>query len=195
MKSQPPNDPDFLKRLMEEPVEIVPYDDRWPSWFEEEENRLRKLIPADLIGRIEHFGSTAIPQMPAKPVIDMLVEVVSLERAAESIVPHLKKCGYDYIWRPTFGDDGEPFYHWFIRRNSLGQRTHHIHMVEPNFEHWERLFFRDYLIEFPDVARAYGKLKLDLSKRYANDRVAYTHAKTKFISDMTERAKQRYLLT
>lgn len=110
MKRPFSKDPELIRRLVEEPVEIEPYDDRWPKWFKEEERRLRDVIPADLIGRIEHFGSTAIPNMPAKPVIDMLVEVFSLEKATDRIVPLLKEQGYDYVWRPTHGDDGEPFY-------------------------------------------------------------------------------------
>ncbi len=186
------NDPDLIRRLVEETVDLVPYDARWPDYFKEEKDRLQAIVSPDLIGRVEHFGSTAVPGMPAKPIVDMLVEVFSLEKTAESIVPLLKAQGYDYLWRPTIGDDGEPFYHWFIRRNSAGDRTHHLHMVEPDFEHWERLLFRDYLIEFPDAAKSYAELKLDLSRRYRNDRVAYTQAKTKFIVEITALAKRRY---
>ena len=58
------------------------------------------------------------------------------------------------------GDDIPPFYAWFIKRDSQGNRTHHIHMVEKDFEHWDRLLFRDYLIKFPDVAHEYHTLKL-----------------------------------
>ncbi len=133
----------------------MPYDPSWPEAFEAERDHLRACLPAELIGRIEHFGSTAVPGLSAKPIVDMLVEVTDLEAVRERVVPILEAQGYDYIWRPTIGDDGPPWYAWFIKRDpATGERTHHIHMVEASFaEHWDRLLFRDYLIEHPDAGR------------------------------------------
>lgn len=130
--------------------------------------------------RIEHFGSTAIPGMSAKPIVDMLVEVTSLDETRKQIAPILESRGYDYYWRPSWGDDTPPFYAWFIKRDLTGHRTHHIHMVESNFEYWERLMFRDYLIEHPDIAREYSELKEKLSRIHRDNRIAYTEAKTDF---------------
>jgi len=81
---------------------------------------------------------------------------------------------------------------WFIKREKNGNRTHHIHMVEADFEHWLRLLFRDYLIEHPDIAREYSGLKERFSETHHNDRVAYTKAKTDFIRTVTEKAKLYY---
>ncbi len=181
-----------IKRVTQEDVSIVPYNPDWPRMFEQEKQHLRSCLPRELIGRIEHFGSTAIPSLSAKPIIDILVEVTSLEETKKKIVPVLESQGYDYFWRPSFGDDVPPFYAWFIKRDTKGNRTHHIHMVERDFEHWDRLFFRDYLIEHHDVARKYQDLKLRLAKDYPNDRVAYTNGKTEFILRMTKRAKQYF---
>jgi len=89
-----------------------------------------------------------------------------------------------------WGDDTPPFYAWFIKRD--GNRTHHLHMVERDFEHWDRLLFRDYFIDHPDVAREYGDLKQRLSGTHRHDRVAYTEAKTGFIKRLTEKAKAHY---
>lgn len=118
--------------------------------------------------------------------------MTDLQATKIRIAPLLESRRYDYFWRPTHGDDGPPFYAWFIRRDArTGARAHHIHMVEGHFaEHWDRLLFRDYLIAHPDVARDYEALKLDLSARHAHDRVAYTHGKTAFIVAVTERAKR-----
>ena len=149
-------------------------------------------LPHELIQRIEHFGSTAVPNLSAKPIVDILVEVASLEETKRTIVTILEAQGYDYFWRPTWGDDIPPFYAWFIKRDSKGKRTHHIHMVENDFEHWDRLFFRDYLIEFPDVAHDYQAVKLRLAQEYPNDRVAYTQGKTEFIVRVTQIAKDYY---
>ena len=182
----------LIKRVTQEDVAIVSYNSVWPRMFEEEKRRLLATLPPELIKRIEHFGSTAIPGLAAKPIVDILVEVTSLEETKKRIVPVLEAQGYDYFWRPTHGDDGPPFYAWFIKRNSAGVRTHHIHMVESDFEHWDRLLFRDYLIQHPELAKEYETLKLDLARDYPNNRIAYTNGKTEFIVRVTQAAKEYY---
>jgi len=182
-----------IARLTAEQVELAPYDASWPESFRRERDHLLASLPNDLLGRIEHFGSTAVPGLAAKPIIDMLVEVTDLHATRERIAPILVAQGYEYLWRPTHGDDGPPFYAWFIRRDpTTGTRTHHIHMVEAGFtEHWDRLLFRDYLIAHPDAARQYEALKASLAARSRHDRVAYTRGKTEFINRMTALAKSR----
>jgi GrpB-like predicted nucleotidyltransferase (UPF0157 family) len=183
-----------IQRIVREDVAIVPYDPRWPELFRLERDHLLSCLPGDLIRRIEHFGSTAVPGLAAKPVVDVLVEVTDLQAARARIAPVLESQGYDYFWRPTHGDDGPPFYAWFIKRDpSTGARTHHIHMVEGHFvEHWDRLLFRDYLIDHPTVAKDYESLKARLSSAFPKDRVAYTRGKTEFIVLVTAQAKQHY---
>ncbi len=180
-----------VARAVREHIEIVPYDPLWPGLFLREKEHLEACLPRDLILRIEHFGSTAVPGLAAKPIIDMLVEVADLGATRERIAPVLESLGYDYFWRPTFGDDGPPFYAWFIKRNpSNGARTHHIHMVESSFsEHWERLLFRDYLIAHPETASRYEALKISLAAASPRDRAAYTRGKTAFIARVTGQAK------
>jgi GrpB-like predicted nucleotidyltransferase (UPF0157 family) len=181
-----------IKKAVNEYIDIVPYNDKWILMFNEEKKFLVEYLPSDLIKRIEHFGSTAIPNLSAKPVIDILVEVTSLEETKKRIVPLLEEKGYEYFWRPFFNEDKPPYYVWFIKRNDKGNRTHHIHMVEKDFEHWDRLLFRDYLIKFPDIAHEYEILKLKLSKDHPDDRVAYTTGKTEFIVKYTEIAKNYF---
>ena len=183
-----------IRWAVQEDVAIVPYNPRWPELFRREKEHLLSCLPAELIRRVEHFGSTAVPGLAAKPVVDVLVEVSDLQATRTWIAPLLESQGYDYFWRPTHGDDGPPFYAWFIKRDpSTGTRTHHIHMVEAGFiGHWDRLLFRDYLIEHPRVAREYEDLKLRLASAYPNDRVAYTKGKTEFILRVTEQAKRFY---
>jgi len=175
--------------LVSEEITIAEYDPRWPALFEQEAAFLRKTIPPNLITRIEHFGSTAVPGLPAKPIIDILVEVVSLKQAQRQIVPILEGEGYEYFWRPVFGDD-PPCYAWFIKRNANGVRTHHIHMVEQDSPLWERLCFRDYLRAFPDEAARYSLLKRSLANAFPRDRVTYTEKKTDYIASVTRRAKE-----
>lgn len=183
---------DRIKRVLQEQVSIVPYDPNWPGTFEQEKQHLLSCLPAEMLGRIEHFGSTAIPGLASKPIVDMLVEVRSLDETRSRVVPVLEAQGYDYFWRPTSGDDVPPFYAWFIKRDARGVRTHHIHMVEKDFEQWERLLFRDYLIEHPEIAKEYEALKLRLASVYPNDRVAYTNGKTDYVVRVTQVAKEYY---
>ncbi len=181
-----------IARVVKEEVAVVPYDPVWPEMFEQERRYLLSCLPADLIKRIEHFGSTAVPGLSAKPVVDILVEVTNLDETRKRIAPLLEARGYDYFWRPSWGDDTPPFYAWFIKRDKNGNRTHHIHMVEAGFEHWDRLKFRDYLIDHPDVSREYAGLKEKLSCAHQGDRVAYTKAKSDFIKKVTETAIRYY---
>jgi len=181
-----------IARVLKEDVSLAPYNPHWPEMFEQERRHLLVCLPENLVRRIEHFGSTAVPGLAAKPIVDILVEVTSLAATQQTIVPILEAQGYDYFWRPTRGTDTPPFYAWFIKRDPQGRRTHHIHMVEAWFEHWDRLLFRDFLIQHPPVARAYGELKRELARVHSHDRQAYTTAKTDFIRAATEQARQYF---
>ncbi|MGI9167414.1 MAG: GrpB family protein [Pyrinomonadaceae bacterium] len=177
-----------VKRVLQEEVSIDSYNPAWPRMFAEEKRHLLNCLPHELIRRIEHFGSTAVPNLAAKSVVDILVEVTSLEETKNRIVPVLEAQGYDYFWRT----DVSPAYAWFIKRDSSGGRTHHIHMVESRFEQWDRLLFRDYLIDHPQIAREYEVLKRSLAANCEHDREAYTKGKTEFVVRVTQRAKEFY---
>lgn len=183
-----------IARLVREEVVLAAYSPAWHESFLREKQHLLSCLPAGLILRVEHFGSTAVPGLAAKPIVDILVEVTDLQATKDRIAPVLEAQGYEYLWRPTHGDDGPPFYAWFIKRDpQTGARTHHIHMVEGHFtEHWDRLLFRDYLIEHPEIARSYEALKTALAAATPNDRVAYTRGKTEFIVRTTLEAKRHY---
>lgn len=178
-----------IKKVVKEEIDIVSYDPRWTDRFSEEAEFLKKKFPA-IIKRIEHFGSTAVPNISSKPVVDMLVEISSLKEVKEKVVPVLTTLGYDYFWRPEI--DSPPMYAWFIKRDKDGKRTHHIHMVEANSGLWDRLYFRDYLREYPKVAKEYEELKTALAGLYPHDREKYTKAKTRFIVSVTKKAKLLY---
>lgn len=182
-----------IRRVTEEEIFIERYNPIWPQLFQYEKIHLLSSLPNKIINRIEHFGSTAVPDLAAKPIIDILIEVTSLQETREIIVPILESQGYDYFWRPTRGDDIPPFYAWFIKRDTKGERTHHIHMVEHDFiEHWNRLLFRDFLIEHPETAQEYENLKLRSAKNFQTNRIAYTESKTEYIKRITDLAKKFY---
>ena len=177
-----------IEEAIREEILVAPYDPSWPQLFESEAAFLKRILPKSIVIKIEHFGSTAVQGLAAKPIIDMLVEVSSLAGTQEQIVPILEAAGYDYFWRT----DVSPAYAWFIKRDSQGKRTHHIHMVEADSKLWERLYFRDYLREFPEEAKQYAELKQLLAERFPHDRIAYTESKAEYVVAITERAKHHY---
>ncbi len=127
-----------VARATAEHVDVIAYDPTWPEAFEREREHLIACLPPGIIVRVEHFGSTAVPGLRAKPIIDMLVEVTSLERVQREVVPILESQGYEYFWRPTFRDDGEPFYAWFIKRDPETCWTHAPHPHGRRFGEWFR---------------------------------------------------------
>jgi len=177
-----------IEDLVRERVDVVPYDPRWPALYQEVQVKLVRSLPADLITRIAHIGSTAVPGCSAKPIIDVQVDVTSSQRVRHEVVPIMDDLGYEFIWRPTMGEQA-PFYAWFIKRDPKGQRTQHIHMVEPDRVSEDRLIFRDHLRTHPEEVKRYEALKSRLSAVHPNDRAAYTRGKTDHISSIIQQAR------
>ena len=168
-------------------VVITEYDPCWPSLFAQESARLRTGLPPHLITRIEHFGSTAVPQLAAKPIIDLLVGVRSLAMAQQVAVTPLAQLGYAY-WQ----ENPDPRRLFFVKGlPPNGPRTHHVHMVEPHSPLWERLRFRDYLCQHADEAARYAQLKYRLAQDLAGDREAYTKAKADYIESVMQKVRQQ----
>ena len=162
---------------------VVPYDPAWPGLFDEERRRLLDTIGAWLAGPVEHIGSTAIPGLSAKPVIDIMAGVASLD-ASRPALPALAGLGYCYFpYRP----DDE---HWFCKPSSAF-RTHHLHLVPLESPQWAgALAFRDYLRAHPETAAGYEKLKKRLALECRLDREAYTDAKGPFITRIIALARR-----
>jgi GrpB-like predicted nucleotidyltransferase (UPF0157 family) len=166
-------------------VEIVDYDARWPGEYEDAAGEIRAAL-APWILEVAHIGSTAVPGLPAKPVIDMLVGVKELS-ATPDIVVALQDLDYEYV--PALEVE-LPFRRYF-RRWANGRRTHQIHLVErSNTEWWDRhIAFRDWLRAHPDDRDRYAALKRSLAAAYRWDRLAYTDAKTEFVGSIVNRSR------
>ena len=170
---------------MSDEIFLVEYDPDWVRQFNEEELRLRELLPSTLLIRIDHFGSTAIPGLTAKPIIDILVGVNSLEKARTEAVPLLEAMGYAF-----WSDNPDPDHLFFVKGlPPAPHRTHHVHIVKTESPFYERLLFRDYLRNHPEEAQRYSALKQDLATRFSGDREAYTQAKSDFIAEIMQKAK------
>ena len=171
--------------MTDEPIIVVPYHPRWPELFEEERARIEQAI-GPWVKEIEHVGSTAVPGLAAKPIIDIMVGVRSL-KDSPILVERLSGIGYRYL--PEL-ERVFPLRRYFQKLRE-GRRTHQIHLVErSNSEWWERhILFRDYLREHPEATEEYAHLKRELSGRFREDREAYTRAKTEFILGCVHRAE------
>lgn len=178
---------DTVSRALSDPVVLSDYDPRWPVLFAAEAVRLRHLLAGIPIGRIEHIGSTAVPGLRAKPIVDLMVEVPDYECVRQRIAPILRKSGYEFFWRPVSPGDAEIDYAWFIRRTADGRRTHHVHMAPAGSRYWDRLAFRDRLRADPALAADYAAIKSAACATSGGDRKAYARAKSAFIRRVLER--------
>ena len=166
---------------LEAPIEIAPYDPSWPIRFREEADLVRRALATWLAGTIEHIGSTAVPGLAAKPVIDIMAGVRTLEESRPAIAAATER-GYCYL---PYQAELE---HWFCKP-SLAFRTHHLHLVPVGTPQWLRpIAFRDYLRAHPIVAVEYEALKRRLAQEHHLDREAYTQAKGPFINRITDMA-------
>ena len=159
-----------------EPVRLTPYDPAWPAAFERERVALEASIGPWVVGGIHHVGSTAVPGLEAKPIVDILAGVEDLEGSRECFEP---LAALEYLYAPYRSDE----MHWFCKPRPE-RRTHHLHLVPAGSRRYlEELAFRDLLRADPKTAGAYADLKRELALRFRDDREAYTDAKGGFIRE------------
>ena len=161
------------------PVYVVPYVPCWPKLFEYERARVEAAV-GRWVESVEHIGSTAVPGLDAKPIVDLMVGVRSLEDGARC-ARVLQGLGYEHR-----GEAGVPG-RIFLR--TLLPPVLHLNLGVFGGEFWEKhLLFRDYLRMHPETAREYARLKHELARRFRHDREAYTEAKTSFVETVVSRS-------
>jgi GrpB-like predicted nucleotidyltransferase (UPF0157 family) len=157
-----------------EPIRIAPYDPEWPAQFDRERDLLRGAIGTWIVGDIHHVGSTAVPGLDAKPIIDILVGVEDLTTSRACFEPLAE---LEYLYAPYLSKE----MHWFCKPDP-SRRTHHLHLVPRDLPRYrDELAFRDQLRSNPEKARDYAELKHQLAARFECDREGYTDAKADFI--------------
>jgi GrpB-like predicted nucleotidyltransferase (UPF0157 family) len=160
--------------LTDEPIQIAPYDPGWPARFEAERELLGVAIDAWVTGGIHHVGSTAVPGLAAKPTVDVLVGVESLEAARACFEPLGR---LEYLYAPYLPEE----MHWFCKPDP-GRRRFHLHLAPTSSRRYRNeLAFRDRLRADLSLAADYAALKHDLAISFPGDREAYTDAKAGFI--------------
>ena len=169
--------------LRHDEVIVVDYDPAWPARYEKERVRIARAL-RHVVVAIEHVGSTAVPGLAAKPIIDIMVGVREQADGERCIQP-LEAIGYEYR-----GEGEIPGWRHFRRGDP---RSHHLHLVEQHSDFWKgHIRFRDLLREDADVARQYGALKRELAVTFRTQRLDYTEAKTPFIEAAMARAQERH---
>lgn len=165
-------------------VQVVAYQAEWPNLFEQERYALHQHI-GHLVLDIQHVGSTAVPGLTAKPIIDIAVAVAALVVISQCRPP---LCALGYIDR---GDGGRNGGYLFVKESAPDTRTHHLHVVTRDDPQWSNyLRFRDLLQEDEPLRSRYATLKNSLQRRFAQDRKAYTAAKEDFIHGALVRASE-----
>jgi GrpB-like predicted nucleotidyltransferase (UPF0157 family) len=165
-----------------EPIRLSPYDPSWPARFEEERAALDDVIGEWAVGDIHHVGSTAVPGLDAKPIIDILAGVHDLDESRACFEP-LARLGYMYA--PYLPKE----MHWFCKPHP-SRRTHHLHLVPAGSRRYrDELALRDRLREDPGIAVEYLALKRELARHFVHDREAYTEGKSDFIRRVLDRAR------
>jgi GrpB-like predicted nucleotidyltransferase (UPF0157 family) len=158
-------------------VQVVRHDPEWAERFDAEAERISQKLRSVVV-RLHHIGSTAIPEIPAKPIIDILMEVVDLGRLDQSTAA-MEELGYE-----AMGEYGIPGRRYFRKNGPAGQRLYQVHAFDVGSKEAERhIAFRDYMIAHPTAARAYGELKMLLAQRHPDDTEAYMGAKDAFVKE------------
>ena len=158
-------------------IAVLPYDPEWPARYAAVAAELSTAL-GDTVTRLEHIGSTAVPGLAAKDLIDVLAGVTSWEAAGGVAVPVLQALGFECYWR----SDEPPGHLQFVRRDGTGQRIVHVHLAPEGEPVWERVRFRDYLRAHPEEAAGYAAVKRDMAHRYPDDRASYTRGKAGYVA-------------
>lgn len=156
-------------------VRLIPHCRSWKKEFRNEKKLLAKQLD-DFFIDIQHIGSTAIPSIKAKPIIDIGIGVKSLAEVSK-YSKLLKPLGYRYREKASTKNR-----HLFFAKGPEHRRTHYVHITKYAGKQWKNdLFFRDYLISHPSTAKRYEKLKMTLANKYPENRKSYTKSKSLFI--------------
>ena len=164
------------------PIKIVKYNPDWPKYYDKESARIKKAFPDGLIVSMHHIGSTSVPGLDAKAVIDILICVKSMDKAKNMAVAPLEKMGYGLGWEDShivmFGG-------YYPEEKEI---KYHLHIADIDNEEMKCLSFRNYLRVHKDAAEEYAMLKYRLAEKFKYNREAYTAAKSEFILQVTKKA-------
>lgn len=169
------------------PIILKEHSSDYKVWYEIEKRKLIEKF-GGLILRINHIGSTSVEGLIAKPTVDILIEI-----SPDSNIDKVKEKLLSMDWllmNSAISPKFKQTYNKGYTKMGFAEKVYHLHVRY--LDDWNELYFRDYLIEYPEVAKEYGKLKLELGKRFEHDRDGYTEAKSDFILSVTDKARKKY---
>jgi GrpB-like predicted nucleotidyltransferase (UPF0157 family) len=167
--------------MLDQCIELVDYNLTWQARFVEQKTRLTMILNSWLAGEIEHIGSTSVPGLRSKPIVDILAPVQYLA-ASRAAIPILGEDGW--LFWPD--DPNQDYRLWFLRPNPMA-RTHHLHIIQHDHPSFRALIvFRNVLRRDVKARAAYSALKADLASKHRSDRSAYSNAKTEFVQEILE---------
>lgn len=167
------------------PIFLAEYDPLWKEWFRDEKRLLEAALPADRIIGIHHIGSTSVGTIQAKPIVDIMVETMS-----QDDFPVIRDILMNAGYRLMSEDDERISFNKGYTEQGFADKVFHLHLRRTGDD--DELYFRDYLIDHPGIAKEYETLKLSLWKKFEYDRDTYTEAKTEFIKKHTRAARTEY---
>ncbi|MDT8718457.1 GrpB family protein [Clostridium sp. 19966] len=169
------------------PIILKEHNSDYKVWYEIEKRKLTEGFGKSIL-RINHIGSTAVEGLIAKPTVDILMEISS-----DSSIDEVKEKLLSMEWilmNSTISPKFKQTYNKGYTKTGFAEKVYHLHVRY--FDDWNELYFRDYLIEYPEVAKEYGELKLELWKKFEHDRDGYTEAKSDFVLSVTDKARKKY---
>jgi len=173
------------------PIQLSNYNPKWRKIFELEKQMINENVGSEFIERIEHFGSSSVPNIKAKPYIDILIEVPKQFLFAPQMIKNFLDIGYTCLTEPM--KDNEDNYMILAKGYNIdgtNGQVFHIHACPKGHSMLSQIEFRDYLISNPERAKEYETLKIELASKFKNDRSAYRIAKTEFIDKTLKMSKK-----
>lgn len=168
------------------PIILKEYDPRWPTWYEQEAALVKKAVGEERVLRLSHIGSTSVPELLAKPTVDILMEI-SGETENEKLIAALERAGYLFTRQPNKPAPHMMFMKGYSPEGFL-ERVFHLHVRY--LGDWDELYFRDYLCIHEEAREQYAALKMRLQQKLEHDRDGYTDAKGAFVREITQLARE-----
>lgn len=165
------------------PITLIPHHSAWNGWYEEEAAEIRRILGGTAVLGIHHVGSTAVPEIDAKNIVDILLELPDRSVMAEAAAK-LAEAG----WLEMSRSENRISLNKGYTETGFAPKVYHLHLRLPN--DCAEILFRDYLVSHPKTAKEYEKLKRTLAEKYKFNRDAYTEAKTEFVTRYTKLAEK-----
>lgn len=176
------------------PVRMYDYNSDWLRLFELEKESIEEVLTKDIALRIEHIGSTSIPNLKSKDSIDLLIEIPEKYLFDENIISKMSALGFHFFRQPGFGMDYMIFVKGFHTDGKKSQKFFAHMTIKDHSQLWERIYFRDYLRNHPKDCERYENLKCDLAQKHSKNKIEYRIGKTDFVKEITDRAKKSALV-